>query len=73
MDRKHMHIAVGDLFTDEQLRLACTIIDSTSGSERQARLIEEVVKPAMEHINTVTRQENEPAYLAHILTWVLEC
>jgi hypothetical protein len=65
-------VAIGDIFTDMQIRAARAIYKKHKGeigavSELRAR----VVEPAMAQINEFTGQENDARYFAYALYYAL--
>lgn len=59
-------IAIGEVFTDEQLQKAVQIYKKGG---RAKELHDAITKPGLEHINQVTRQENSPMYWAYALEY----
>lgn len=62
------HFKLGDLFTSGDIDRALGIWNEEE--HPHARLRDEVVLPAMERINRVTGQENDPDYMAYMLEHV---
>jgi len=58
-------VELGDLFTDDEIAKAKQIINTDPLPNK--RLVDEVVTPAMKHINEVTGQENDARYFAYAL------
>jgi hypothetical protein len=68
-------IALGELFTDEEIKLAAEIIarrerlpgsfvESTAGE-----IARRITRPALARINTTTRQKNDAMYWAYALEY----
>ncbi len=76
------NVQLGEFLTDVQLRQVIEIKKDFDAAERRsaaevaeaslARRIErEVIRPNLEEINAKLGQENDPAYLAYMLEYVL--
>lgn len=63
------NVALGDLFTDVQIDRAL-VIWRTDREHFHARVLSEVVEPAMAQINANTGQENDASYMAYMLEYV---
>lgn len=59
-------IALGDVFTDEQLAALRTLWD-TDREHFHKRALVEVVTPAMDQINEKTGQANDAGYMAYMV------
>lgn len=65
-------IALGQVFTDEQLLWALRIVNTgRTAQEIVSRIEDEITKPALPHINQVTGQENDARYWAYLLVHTL--
>lgn len=65
-------IALGQVFTDEQLLWALRIVNTgRTAQEIVSRIEDEITKPALQHINQVTGQENDARYWAYLLVHTL--
>ena len=60
-------IALGELFTEQELTLARDLFEQYQYTELTDALEEQVIKPAMPRINERTGQENSSRYFAYVL------
>ena len=58
------HVALGDLFTEEELKKARQLKEAKE-------ICEQIVKPKMGHINKITGQENDTMYVSYFLEYTL--
>jgi hypothetical protein len=63
-------VAIGELFTDENISNALALFESGSDALHE-RLLHEIVEPAMPHINKVTGQNNSADYMAYLLEYAV--
>lgn len=64
MKDKQKEISVLDVFTEQMMKDAKECKDVTE-------ILERVIEPNMEHINTVTNQENDSRYWAYAMQFTL--
>lgn len=62
--------ALGDVFTEDQLNRAVVIFETTPRDEFHARVLREVIEPALPEINRKTGQKNDARYWAYMLFYV---
>ena len=60
-------VPIKQMFTQSAKRKAVKIWLACEGKERHDRLVNEVVGPAMKHINEITKQQNDANYIAYAL------
>lgn len=63
-------VAIGELFTDENINAALALVESGSDALHE-RLLHEIVEPAMPRINEVTGQDNSADYMAYLLEYAV--
>lgn len=64
-------MAINDLFTEEELRKAAELHEECGGTGFHGRALAEIVNPAMERIDRVTGQRNDPSYMAYALEYAV--
>jgi hypothetical protein len=60
-----------DFLTPRQIRQVEGLWNTSPRSEFHKRVMKEVVTPNMKEINQKLKQENDPAYLAYAIEYVL--
>jgi hypothetical protein len=70
-----MHIAIGDILTDAEIKKAAGLYDLYRGSgDLNKVLVQQIVEPVLPRINEQTGRENSAAYLAYAIEYVFnEC
>jgi hypothetical protein len=64
-------IAIGELFTEAELKAATKLYGKCKPGEFNKRVVEQIVKPALPRINKVTGQENDAQYWGYALEFAL--
>ncbi len=67
-------ITIGEVFTPEDFVAAIKILEECDGEGAEAvkRIQTEVIEPIIDHINTVTRQGNDPGYWTYALIFAIQ-
>ncbi len=67
-------VTLQEIFTPEDLGAAISILEECDGDAGVAvkRIQAEVIEPIIDHINTVTRQGNDPGYWTYALIFAIQ-
>ena len=66
------NVPIKEMFNNAQKQEATRIWLAFEGDERVQHMIEEVVGPALAHINAITRVQQNPEYIARALINALD-
>jgi hypothetical protein len=64
-------IAIGEVFTEAELKAATKLFGECKPGEFNKRVIEQIVEPALPRINEVTGQANDARYWGYALEFAL--
>jgi hypothetical protein len=66
-----MKIAIEELLTDAECKRVWKLYHECDGGTFARRCADEILSPIMQRINAVTRQKNDPLFVAYALEYAL--
>jgi hypothetical protein len=64
-------ISISQLFTDVEIKAAVKLYAECSPGTFNKRVVEQIVRPAMDRINKATGQENDERYIGYMLEFAI--